>query len=970
MRIQNVYLKIETIHGYSPVEPDDHVAAPIAYKRDCMRNAGHEDGTIPQDEVNARRITALVYREYLDPTLLIPKPDKLVLADINEPAFDHRVPGTVIYTRPGTHLCIRVKNDDDTPHSFHVHGLKYRIDSDGAWPFGVQSVDGRRSDEICPGQWWTYFIDVEDYMIGAWPFHDHYRDMLSSINRGLFGGIVVLPGDEFDRLPRFRLPPPLQEVIRVGLDPDQLAGPRGRFGHGPGLAPLALVPALAGLEEDVRAPFLQPVIKPTDTLHVPLFIHVMRGKLHEHKHEDDHDEGAGDGPGVDRGQIAGALPDLRVAVRNLAAAAGFAVLDDLVAVRADEEEKESLPSLCYNGRSFVGNSPTIVAAAGQKIRWYVFNLDLGGDWHNFHPHGARWPYANENIDVRSLGPAESFVFETKAPPVLLLPPEVERYQRPENRPPDARQFKLRGDFLFHCQSVPDTMKGLAGLVRSTQTVWLTPQDANRLHLPLDPGDNSCPKVDFERCAKAANGKVEEVPGEPEVIFMHAVLLPNTSRVLFWGEGPRPDQTRLWDQDTGLYSQPANQPANISPDQNLWSGAQGYLNDAAGTILAFGGWGAGADPGRRAFLFDPRPGVPGGLTFSHATEVNLARFYSTAISLNDGRIMTIFGTDNNGGVVVPNFEIFTPDGAAGSWSVPEPVPFNYLFYPWTYVLPNGELFIAGPQKPARTVNWAAPPILDVPARQFNQIFSQRGVNMDGTSVLLPLQPPNYEPRILIAGGDGADTGQSAEWIDLSVAAPAWEALPNMNVARDKLNSVLLPDGTVVFVGGAGTGLPNGGPVETFDPEDAASGFRSGPLLNAVRDYHSAAILLADGSVLVGGDPRVAGINTPLERYLPPYFFTARPAITGAAAVVGFGDSFIINTPDAASIQKVVLMRPGSVTHGFNMSQRYVGCVVVSAVGGAVEAIAPPDGNVAQPGYYLLFIVNGDRVPSTGVWIRLG
>jgi hypothetical protein len=349
VRLQNVYLKIETIHDYSPVEPDDHVAAPIAYKRDCMRNTGHEDGTIPQAEVDARRLTALVYREYLDANFLVPKPDKLVLADINEPAFDHRVPGTVIYTRPDTHLCILVKNDDDRPHSLHVHGLKYKIDSDGAWPFGVQSADGQRSDEICPGQSWTYFVDVENYMIGAWPFHDHYRDMLASVNRGLFGGIVVLPPDQFDRLPRFRLVPPLQEVVNAGLNPKLLAGPRERFGHGPGLAPVALVPALAGLEEDVRAVFRHPPIKPSDTLHVPLFIHVMRGKLH--KHEEDNDDRPNDGPvvnpvnPVNPGRFV-AAPALQLAVRNLAAVAG---LGDLVAVRGDEE-KESLPSLCYNGR--------------------------------------------------------------------------------------------------------------------------------------------------------------------------------------------------------------------------------------------------------------------------------------------------------------------------------------------------------------------------------------------------------------------------------------------------------------------------------------------------------------------------------------------------------------------------------------------------------------------------------------------
>ncbi len=66
MPIRNIYLKIQTIPDYSPVAPDSHVAPPIVYARDCMRNAGHENTTIPPDEVNARRLTALVYREYLD----------------------------------------------------------------------------------------------------------------------------------------------------------------------------------------------------------------------------------------------------------------------------------------------------------------------------------------------------------------------------------------------------------------------------------------------------------------------------------------------------------------------------------------------------------------------------------------------------------------------------------------------------------------------------------------------------------------------------------------------------------------------------------------------------------------------------------------------------------------------------------------------------------------------------------------
>jgi hypothetical protein len=171
MAIRNFYLKIEEILDYSPVEPSGHAAA--NYRRDCMRNPGHEDAKIPMSEVDARRLNALIYREYLDPGYLIPKPDKLVLADVNEPVYAHRVPGTVIYARPGDHLHIRVLNGDSMPHSFHVHGLRYGIDSDGSWPLGTQSTDGRRSDEICPGQYWVYHFTVTEEMIGAWPFHDH-----------------------------------------------------------------------------------------------------------------------------------------------------------------------------------------------------------------------------------------------------------------------------------------------------------------------------------------------------------------------------------------------------------------------------------------------------------------------------------------------------------------------------------------------------------------------------------------------------------------------------------------------------------------------------------------------------------------------------------------------------------------------------------------------------------------------------
>lgn len=1037
MTMRDIYLRIETIFGYSPVEPDDHVSPPIQYRRDCMRNMGHEDGTIPDDEVAARRLTALIYREYLDALYLVPKPDKLIAADVNEPAFIRRVPGTVIYAHPGEWLRIHVKNSDVAPHSFHLHGIRYGLDSDGSWPFGTQSLDGRRSDEICPGQTWTYTFKVTEGMVGAWPFHDHCRNIGASVNRGLFGGLVVLPEEEHEYLPRFPYPPDFQEHV-AKLSEQLRARPQRRLGSsvpqppavagmamampGPGPMPAAgmapnldeippeLAPYLSTLDELAHAP--QPFPPREHLLHVPLFFHQMNGfrgtpvfasaPLNRF--------GAYTSPKFSLAAtynyicgIHGPMMSGSVTVQpggpatNTVNIVDFAFNPPNVIIGIGgqitwtnagpsqhsvvELGGDNLPSICFNGRSFVGNTPTIVAHAGQRIRWYVFDLDLGMGWHNFHTHAQRWRFADQTIDVRSIGPAESFIVETEAPPVLLLPPE---YEHCEHAHKGSKEYRLRGDFLVHCHVEMHMMQGLVALVRSHQTVHLTHKEAAdigaQIGLALDPGDNACPSVQLDRCANAVGGRWEELPGLPGKTFMHAVLLPNSSRILFWGydQPTNVDQTRLWDQTTGLYTQPANQPQSLAADENIWSGAHAHLNDAAGTILIHGGYHYNAAPPRtlhterRAFLFDPTS-----LTFSLAAELNVGRFYPTTLTLADGRPMTLYGQDNasSGAPTASSLEIFTP-GGTGAWSAPKPLPFNYFYYPWTFLLPGGDLFIAGPQKPARRFDPTANPIIDAPARQFNQIATpQRGVNMDGTAVLLPLRPPHYEPRVLVAGGtsNGASWSASeagalktAEWIDLSVAAPAWHALPDMNVARDKVNSVLLPDGRVLILGGYET-PPDGGPIEIFDPEDPQSGFQLGPNMKHARGYHSAAILLPDGSVIMGGDPN--GGNTPNERYLPSYFFKPRPAIAGSPVTIAHGTAFAVQTTTPSIIAEVVLMRPGAVTHGFNHNHRYVGCAITGTTATAVNVAAPPDGTIAPPGYYLLFLVDHDRSPSTGVWIRL-
>src|SRR5207248_2955534 len=112
--------------------------------------------------------------------------------------------------------------------------------------------------------------------------------------------------------------------------------------------------------------------------------------------------------------------------------------------------------------------------------------------------------------------------------------------------------------------------------------------------------------------------------------------------------------------------------------------------------------------------------------------------------------------------------------------------------------------------------------------------------------------------------------------------------------------LLPDGRVVVAGGIET-LPDGGPVEIFDPEDPTTGFLQGPHMVHIRGYHSAAILLPDGSVIMGGQGGGSdGSNVPNERYRPSYFFKPRPTISASPASIAYGAGFAIQTPTPSAI----------------------------------------------------------------------
>ncbi len=195
-----------------------------------------------------------------------------------------------------------------------------------------------------------------------------------------------------------------------------------------------------------------------------------------------------------------------------------------------------------------------------------------------------------------------------------------------------------------------------------------------------------------------------------------------------------------------------------------------------------------------------------------------------------------------------------------------------------------------------------------------------------------------------------------------------------------DAVLLPDGKVLVVGGSSKGHAGNAaadPVLFAEIYDTTTEKFSGLCsMNTPRVYHATAILLPDARVLMMGKDRP--LNSPpydypeyrAEFFSPPYLFAGtRPTIAAVPSTANYNSNFNISTNDASSIQSVALLRPSSLTHSNNMGQRYVGLTIISRRSFSLAVQSPPNGNIAPPGDYMLFIVNGLGVPSVAKFIRM-
>ena len=373
-----------------------------------------------------------------------------------------------------------------------------------------------------------------------------------------------------------------------------------------------------------------------------------------------------------------------------------------------------------------------------------------------------------------------------------------------------------------------------------------------------------------------------------------------------------------------------------------------------------------------------------------------RWYPTAIRLPNANILVIGGFEIiNDDELFPNTSAEVYDPIRSSWSLISPggdtqkdIVVGPEGYSHVFQLPalvaNSDVLIFGKSGvpvflSTKSGTWTVRHDAPMSKGQDNP-----NVNDDTSSALLPIRIIDGEwgyhnGSILIAGSShGRSLSRGIDVYD--PVKNDWFPTIDMGVTRQYPSVVLLPNGQVLIVGGNGVSghkfdkNPGLGRVQTIDPADGFSlrlGTAEAP---EVRGHHHVALLLPDGRVLVGsGTDGHYQIGDNVEKstfryYSPPYMFQRRPQLNRFPSTIRYDSTFeVLWSGD--SLDEAVLMGLGSQTHSFDMNQRYVQLKIQSQGEKTALISGPPNARIAPPGYYMLFLLDENRVPSVGKIILL-
>ncbi|SCZ95857.1 BZ3500_MvSof-1268-A1-R1_Chr8-1g09842 [Microbotryum saponariae] len=400
-------------------------------------------------------------------------------------------------------------------------------------------------------------------------------------------------------------------------------------------------------------------------------------------------------------------------------------------------------------------------------------------------------------------------------------------------------------------------------------------------------------------------------------------------------------------------------------------------------------------------------------FPKTVRLTSKRWYPSTVRLHDGSVIIIGGCIRGGynnapDIDNPTIEFFPPKGNG------KQIFFKFLqdalnsnLFPISFSLPKtGYIFVAA-NKINTIYDWVNNQEYRLPAFPNGVVANYPS---SGASALLPLTIANgYATEILICGGStqnldspwllSAQSPTSTQCARLKIsgtkAVGGWqvEQMPESRLMGD---AILTPDGKVLLVNGAGTGVAGYGNVANmtglsnagnprlrptlYDPV-AASGSRFStnfPSSKTERLYHSSATLVPDGSIFIAGsnpngkvETRTYGTRYNTEFLRPPYMSRSRPTFSGQPKKIQYKSkyTFSYKVPSGTKKIRAVIIDIGYSTHGVHMNQRWVELKVISTDDGKITIQGPQGPTYYPPGYAWLWIL-ADDVPSKGKRVMIG
>lgn len=445
------------------------------------------------------------------------------------------------------------------------------------------------------------------------------------------------------------------------------------------------------------------------------------------------------------------------------------------------------------------------------------------------------------------------------------------------------------------------------------------------------------------------------------------------------------------------------------DTDVFCSAGLTLPDKAGRILTVGGWAGQSNFGVRMYTPDGSAGVFGKNEWQEdpgVLSLQVPRWYPSAMVMANGSIMVIGGEIGSNDAQQPTLELLPATGVPDTATISgysnttvylpfldRTAPFN--LYPFVCVVPSG-IFVAYYNEASILDEKTFEVIKQLPnmPAAVNDPTGGRTYQLEGAMVLLPQYAPYTDNlHVLICGGSTSNGGYP---IDNCITTQPENPNPVWTIERMPSRRVMpcmagLPDGTYVIVNGAqhgvaGFGLagdPNYNAV-LYDPTQPLNQ-RMSIMANTTvaRLYHSEAITLLDGRVMISGSDPTGDYNQPggewpeeyrVEVFTPPYLLSnlPRPTFTLSETDWAYGDTITVNINlPSGNANNIKVSMLGSVvsTHGNAMGQRTIFPAVTCSSASTCTVTAPPNAHVAPPGWFMFFVLDGPT-PAVGQFIRIG